>query len=93
MFEHDSDEQLFQRLRRIAASVGPLAKGSDRLRLLVVQSELLSVRDAIAARFQKLTDEMRAHRTQLGAIAAYARCANLARGVSKNPSNGKTAGA
>jgi len=92
MFERDSDEQLFRRLKRIAAAVGSLAKGSERRRLLVPQSELLALRATIAARGQQVADAMRASRAQLGAIAAYSRCAHLARGVSKTPTNGTTTG-
>jgi hypothetical protein len=92
MFERDTDEQLVHRMRRIAAAVGSPAKASDRRRLLVLRSELLAVRDTIAARSRKLADDMRASRAQLGAIAAYSRCAHLARGASKTPTNGKTTG-
>jgi hypothetical protein len=92
MFERDSDAQLLRRLQRIAATVGSLAQTTDRRRLLVLQSELLTVRAAIAARGQRLADEMRTSRAQLGAIAAYARCAKLSRGASKTPTHGKTTG-
>jgi hypothetical protein len=92
MLTRDSDEQLFLRLRRLAARVGSLAKGSNRRRLLVLQSELLTVRAAIAARCDRLAAEMRASRAQLGAIAAYSRCAHLTRGASRTPTNGTATG-
>ena len=92
MFDHDSDHQLIQRLHRIAVSVGSLADTGDRRRLAVAKSELETVRDAIVARCDKVTNDMRAHRMQRGAIAAYSRCAGLARGKSNRPADGKTTG-
>jgi hypothetical protein len=92
MFERDTDEQLFMRLRRIAVAAGSLTKAGDRRRILTMESELSSVRAAITARCEKLAAEMRASRAQLGAIAAYSRCASLTRGASKLPTSVKTTG-
>lgn len=92
MFERDSDQQLTLRLRRIAAAIGSLGKTGERRRLLAMENELLSVRAALARRCEKLTDEMRASRAQLGAIAAYARCASVTRDALKNSAAGKAAG-
>jgi hypothetical protein len=92
MFERDSDEQLLMRLRRIAVAAGSLTKAGDRRRILTMESELLGVRAAITARCEKLAAEMRASRAQLGAIAAYSRCASLTRGAAKLPTSVKTTG-
>jgi hypothetical protein len=80
MSDHDSDEQLFRRLRRIVAAVHSMTSPDERRRLLVLESELRALRAELNARCSLLVKKI---------DAAYARCASLRHGASKSNTNNR----
>jgi hypothetical protein len=89
MSDHDSDEQLFRRLRRIVAAVHSMTSPDERRRLLVLESELRALRAELNARCSLLVKKIDAAGAQLNAVAAYARCASLRHGASKSHTNNR----
>jgi hypothetical protein len=87
MSDHDSDEKLFRRLRRLVAAVHAMTSHDEPRRLLVLESDLRAVRAELHARCGLLVKKMDAAGAQLNAVAAYARGASLRRGASKSHTN------
>lgn len=81
MAAQDSDDRLLVRLRRAIAAAGRATGADDRRRLLILVDEVETLRARIAERCEAVANEMKAARAQIGAIAAYARCAKLTRGA------------
>ena len=79
MLDRESDEQLFNRLRRIVMAAKAARPDGDRRRLLALENDVRSVRAALSQRCGLLVEKMNAAGAQLSAISAYARCASLRR--------------
>jgi hypothetical protein len=90
MFDHESDEQLFYRLRRIVMAVKTARPDDNRRRLLALENDVRSLRAVLSQRCSLMVEKMNAAGEQLSAISAYARCASLRREPPRAGKNNKT---
>jgi hypothetical protein len=77
MFDRESDEKLFYRLRRAVMAARAARPDDDRRRLLVLSNDVRSLRAVLNQRCRLLVERVNAAGAQLSAISAYARCASL----------------
>ena len=79
MLDRESDEQLFNRLRRVVMAVKTAAPHDDRRRLLALENDVRSLRTVLSQRCSQVVEKMNAAGERLSAVSAYARCASLRR--------------
>jgi hypothetical protein len=89
MIDHESDEQLFNRLRRIVMAAKTARPDEDRRRLLALENDVRSLRAVLNERCSLLVEKINAAGEQLSAISAYSRCASLRREPSRAGRNNK----
>jgi hypothetical protein len=90
MPDRESDEQLFNRLRRIVMAAKMARPDDDRRRLLALENDVRSLRAVLSQRCSLMVEKMNAAGEQLSAISAYARCASLRREPPRAGKNNKT---
>jgi hypothetical protein len=89
VLDHESDEQLFLRLRRIEMAAKAARPHDDRRRLLALENDVRSLRAVLKARCSLVVEKMNAAGEQLSAVSAYARCASLWREPPRAGKNNK----